>query len=240
MDRADHPLHRQRPPGRPRRPARAARAHPVRAGRARRLLGVRHARVLPARHGRAVEVVRLARGRGADQRPPGLRHRGRRPADPLPPRPVGGRGRHPAAAGPHLPGLAARLHRHDRPAGQPRGPRRQRGRRVPRGRAVDAGLRLVHPGRRHRLDDGAGGDGVRRADAPARLLVVRHPRQRRRRDGRPRAGDPGPGGLPRRPRAAPVLVPVRRPERVRGLRAEGVRRARAHAVVPVGRRLQLR
>ncbi|WP_278259036.1 hypothetical protein [Nocardioides convexus] len=49
----------------------------------------------------------------------------------------------------------------------------------------------------------------------------------------------GPGGLPRRARAAPVLVPVGRPGRVRGLRAEGVRRAGAHAVVPVGRRLQL-
>ncbi len=36
-----------------------------------------------------------------------------------------------------------------------------------------------------RLDDGPGGPHLRRADAPARLRVVRRPRQRRRRDGRP-------------------------------------------------------
>ena len=66
-----------------------------------------------------------------------------------------------------------------------------------------------------------------------RLRVVRRARHRRRRDGRPRAGDPRPRGLPRRARAAAVLLPVGRPGRVRGLRPEGVRRARAHAVVPV-------
>ena len=41
-----------------------------------------------------------------------------------------------------------------------------------------------------RLDHGPGGPDLRHADAPARLRVVRHPRQRRRRDGLPRAGDP--------------------------------------------------
>ena len=43
-----------------------------------------------------------------------------------------------------------------------------------------------------RLDDGPGRPHLRHADAPARLRVVRHPRQRRRRDGLARARDPGP------------------------------------------------
>ena len=40
---------------------------------------------------------------------------------------------------------------------------------------------------------------------------LRHPRQRRRRDGLPRAGRARPARVPRRARAAAVLVPVRRP-----------------------------
>ena len=88
------------------------------------------------------------------------------------------------------------------------------------------------------LDDGPGRPHLRHADAPARLRVLRHPRQRRRRDGLPRAGRPRPAGLPRRARAAAVLVPLRRSERVRAIRAQGVRRAGVPRLVPVGRRLQ--
>ena len=112
-------------------------------------------------------------------------------------------------------------------------------RRLPPRDPLDARLRLQHPGRRRRLDHGPGRPDLRRPDAPARLLVVRRPRQRRRRDDRSRARGAEPGGLPGGARAAAVLVPVRRPERVRGLRSEGVRRAGVHGLVPVGRRLQL-
>ena len=46
--------------------------------------------------------------------------------------------------------------------------------------------------RRRGLDDGRGRPRLRHPDAPARLRLLRHPRQRRRRDGLPRAGDAGP------------------------------------------------
>ena len=59
--------------------------------------------------------VRLARAGSADQRPPALPHRDRRPDDPLPARAVRRARGHAAAARPHLPRLVRRLPRHDRP-----------------------------------------------------------------------------------------------------------------------------
>ena len=114
------------------------------------------------------------------------------------------------------------------------------------GRAEDAfgrragcpGLRLPQPGHRGRLDHRPRRRALRQADAPARIteygihgsdngaLVARE------------LGLLEPRGLPRPARAAAVLVPVGRPGRVRAARAAGLRGTRAHAVVPVGRRLQ--
>ena len=88
------------------------------------------------------------------------------------------------------------------------------------GRAEDAfdvvvpdapGFGFSEPGRRAGLDDGARRTRLRHAHAPARLRLVRHPRQRQRRAGRPRARTARPGGLPRPARAAALLVPVGRP-----------------------------
>ena len=132
------------------------------------------------------------------------------------PRPLRRARRHPAAARAHLPGLVRRLPRHDRPAHRPGRARRT----APRTRSTWSipsmpGFGFSTPLVGERLDDGPGRPDLRHADAPARLRLVRHPRQRRRRDGLPRAGLLEPAGLPRRARAAAVLVPLRRPERVR-------------------------
>ena len=225
------PLPRRHPAGRPGRPRRPPGPHPAPPARPRRRLGLRRAQPLPGRDGRALaHGVRLARAGGADQRLPALPHRDRRPDDPLPARAVRRARRHAAAARPHLPGLVPRLPRHDRAA---------RATAVLRlGHPLDAGLRLQHAGGRPRLDDGPGRAHLRHADAPPRLRQLRHPRQRRRRDGRARARPPRPARLPRRARAAPVLVPVRRPGRVREPGARRLRGPRAPAVVPVRRRLQ--
>ena len=99
--------------------------------------------------------------------------------------------------------------------------------RLPRRRPVDAGLRLLHAPGRRRLDEGPGGRRLRLADAPARLRLLRHPRAvTAARWLLPRAGHPRSRGLPRRTRAAAVLVPEWRVRRDGLLRGEGVRRAR--------------
>ncbi len=102
------------------------------------------------------------------------------------------------------------------------------------------GFGFSTPAGGRRLDDGPGGPRVRLADAPARLRLLRHPRQRRRRHGVPRARHPRPRGLPRSARAAAVLVPEWRARRDGRLRGEGVRRARTPAVVPERRRATTR
>ena len=160
--------------------------------------------------------------------------------DPLRPRPLR-RGRRDAAAAPaHLPGLVRRVPGRDRAADRPGGPRRPGRGRLPRRGPVDARLRVQHAAGRGRLDDGPGRADLRHPDAPARLRVLRHPRQRRRRDGLPRAGRARPARVPRGARAAAVLLPVRGRGRVRQLRAEGVRGAGVPRLVPVRRRLQPR
>ena len=60
-----------------------------------------------------------------------------------------------------------------------------------------------------------------------RLHVVRRARLRQRRDRRARARDAGSRGLPRRPRPAAVLLPLRRPGGVREDDARRLRRARS-------------
>ena len=79
--------------------------------------------------------------------------------------------------------------------------------------------------------------GLRHPDAHPGLRVLRRPRLRQRGARRPRARPPRARGLPRPPRPPAVLLPLGRPLGVRAPRAAGLRRARAHAVVPVGRRL---
>ena len=90
-----------------------------------------------------------------------------------------------------------------------------RRRRLPPGHPEPARDGLQHPAGRRRLDHGALRPSLRHADAPARLRRVRGARLRRRGDGVPRAGHARPRRLPRRARAAAVLVPVGRPDRVR-------------------------
>ena len=196
------------------RPAPPAGAHPLRRPRARRQLGLRHPGRLPARHGHPLARVRLAGPGAADQRRAPVRDRDRRAAGALRARPLGRAGRHPAAARAHLPRDLRRVPRHDRPAHRPGGARRPGRGRVSPGHPVDPGLRVLHPADRRRpgrtgLDDGPGGPHLRHPDAPARLRLLRRARQRRRRADLPRAGHPGPRRLPRRARAAAVLVPVR-------------------------------
>ena len=116
-----------------------------------------------------------------------------------------------AAAAAHLPRLVRRVPRRDRAADRPGGPRRPGRGRVPRRDPVDARLRVQHAAGRGRLDDGPGRADVRHPDAGARLRVLRHPRQRRRRDDLPRARRARPARVPRRARAAALLVPVRAP-----------------------------
>ena len=81
---------------------------------------------LPARHGRPLaHGLRLARAGGADERVPALPDRDRRPDRPLHPRAVRRAGRDAAAARPHLPRLVRRLPRHDRAADRPGRARRR-------------------------------------------------------------------------------------------------------------------
>ena len=125
------------------------------------------------------------------------------------------------------------------PAARPGRSRRRGGRRVLGRRPVDAGVRLQHAGGRPWLDDGPRRPHLRHADAPPRLRQLRHPRQRRRRDGRPRAGAAEPARLPRRctcctcSRSRPATRPSSRSWSPNDYAAP-----RAPAVVPVGRRLQ--
>ncbi len=163
--------------GRPRRPAGPPRAHPASAAGARRRLGLRYSERLAQRGARGVEVLRLACRRSPAERAPAVPHRDRRTDDPLHPRPLEGGERDPAAARAQLPGHRDRLPRDDRPARRPGRARRQ-GRGCLLGRhPVAAGLRLQHPGRRPRLDDGARCPHLRQADARPRLRELRRARQ---------------------------------------------------------------
>ena len=142
---------------------------------------------------------------------PELRHRDRRPDRPLRPRPLGREDATPLLLLHTYPGSFAEFLDMIGPLTDPE---------AHGGRAEDAfhvvvpsmpgfGFSTPMGGRRGRLDHGPGRPDLRHADAPARLRLLRHPRQRRRRDGLAGAGGPGPRGLPRRARAAAVLVPVR-------------------------------
>ena len=181
--------------------------------RARRLLGRR---------------VRLA-GAGGGARPAAALPRpARRPRDPLRARPGRRAGRARPAAGPQprLAGLVLALHEGHPAAHRPRRARRRPGRRVRRGRARHAGLRLLRPpdrpaARLHRRRRPVG-----RADERPRLPAVRRGGRRHRqpREPLPRARPPRPGrGRPPHRRGPARLH--RRPGRPHARGARLARRA---------------
>ena len=183
----DPPLPHRDPAGRPRRPGRPPGAHPVRPGRARRLLGVRHPDVVPPR---AVDRWRTAfdwrAAGGADEHVPEV------PAPRSTGRPI-----HFLHVRSAEPGARALVLTHTYPGsflefldmigpltdpvahGGRAGGRlpRRRSRRCPASGSAPAG-RSTPGGRGPRRPH------LGRADAPARLRVLRRPRQRRRRHDR--------------------------------------------------------
>ena len=138
-----------------------------------------------ARAGRVLaRRLRLARPRGAAQRAPAVPHRDRRAVHPLRPRPVAASGRPTVAARARLARLDRRVPRRDSAADRPGGARRGRGRRVPRRRAVAAGLRVLGTDSYSGLGRGADRARVHGADGPSRLRPVRRAGRRLGRAGR--------------------------------------------------------
>ena len=123
----DHALPHRHPAGRPRRPPGPARPRALarRAPRRRRLR--RQPVVRPLARRPLAERLRLARGRGPDQRLPAVHDRDRRPARPLPPRPLARAGRAAAHRDPRLARIDRRVPRHHRPADRSPEPRRRPG-----------------------------------------------------------------------------------------------------------------
>lgn len=168
--RPDHqPVRRRHRPGRPGRSPPPVGPHPLRRPAGRRRLGAGHPGRTPPGYRRSLARLRLARGRGAAERVPPVPHPDRRTDHPLPAHPLRARGRGPAAAHPHLPGVGARLPRPDRSAHRSRGPRRHGSRRVPSGDPEPARNGFQHPARRRRVDHGADRPCLRHPDAGARL-----------------------------------------------------------------------
>ena len=158
-----------------------ARHRPRVPARARRLLGRR---------------VRLARAGGGAEPPAALPRAARRPRDPLRARPRRGAAGAGAAAGaqPRLAGLVLALHEGHPAADRPRGARRRPRRRVRRGGARHARLRLLRPPDRPPLDSIAVAGLWAELMAAARLPAVRRGGRRHR---QPRV--PLPGAQPPRP-----------------------------------------
>ena len=112
--------------------------------------------------------------------------------------------------------VGGRVPRHDRPADRSPRPRRRPRRRVPPRDPVDPWGRLLRADPRAGLGHDAHRRRLGRAHAPPRLRALRGARQRRRLDdlarGRPLRRRPRGG----RPRHAALLLPLGRPDRVRG------------------------
>ena len=165
---------------------------------ARRLLGQR---------------VRLVGPAGIPELVPAVHDLGRRPDDPLRPRPLVRGRRHTSPPAPRLPELVRRVQPDDRPARRPGSERRSRRGGVPRGHPVDARLRLLHAAELSGLGHPADRRGLRPDHDRARLRALRRSRRRRR----------------RRPGRA-ALHPGRRPgHRVAGRHRSGRDRDRVHA-----------
>ena len=230
----DHPpLPRRDPAGRPRRPARPPRPHPAAPSPAP---GDDWDYGTPNHYLREMvdhwqHGVRLARAGGADQRAPALPHRDRRPDDPLPARPVRRADATPLLLAHTYPGSFLDF----LDVSSPLTRRRFSTSSIP----SMPGFGFSTPVVDRRLDDGPGRAHLRHADAPPRLRRVRRrTAATAARWSRASSALLDPPGLPRRARAAAVLVPVGRPGRVREAGARRLRGARAPAVVPVRRRLQ--
>jgi hypothetical protein len=153
------------------------------------------------------DQVRLAQAGGAAERPAPVHHHDRRPGHPLPARALETRRR---AADDHharLAGLGPGDAEGDRAADRPDRPRRQRGRRVPSGHPVDAGLRLLRQADDRGLEPGPHGPRLADPDGPPRLRALRVAGRRLGLGGVGRDGPAetaGPAGHPRhhgRPRS---------------------------------------
>ena len=102
------------------------------------------------------------------------------------------------------------------PLTDPARPRRRRRRRLRCGHPVAARLRVLRAHHRAGLGRPADRAGLGRAHGPARLWPLRRPRQRRRRDRGPPPGTRRPRPCHRGPCQPDLLLPLRRPGRVRG------------------------
>ena len=152
----------------------ASRADEVPQPGRRRRLGDGHRAGVPPDVARVLErPVRLARARGPLQRVRADRHRSRRPAHPLPARALTGARRAAAPALARLARVGHRVPRRARSALEPERPRRRSRRRVPRGRAVASGLRLLRSHARTRLAPASDGAGVHAGDGRPRLRPLR-------------------------------------------------------------------
>ena len=154
----------------------------------------------PAARAALVLGLRHASRAGPPQRVAAVPHGRRRPGRALPARPLP-RTRRPAAGDhPWLARLGGGVPEGDRSAHRPRRPRRRPIRRVPRGRAVAAGLRMVRQAGAARLGRSPDRRSVGAADAAPGLRPLRCPGRRLGVDGHDGDGDPPPhppGGDPR-------------------------------------------
>ena len=130
------------------------------------------------------DIVRLAAAGGAAQRAGALPHPRRRPVDPLRPRPFVAARRPAPAPDARLAGLRGGVPRRHPAAHRAGGPWRARRGRVPRRRAVVAGLRVLGADTHARLGPDAHRPGVRRPDGAARVRAVRGAGRRLGRAGR--------------------------------------------------------
>ena len=169
----------------------------------------------PLTGGSMAERLRLASGRGPDQPVPAVHDRDRRPAHPLPPRSFARARRVAADRDPRLAGIDRGVPGHHRTAyGSPEPWWRPRERFPPR-HPVHAGLWLLWPYPRARLEPLSNRRGLGGADAPARLRAVWRGGQRRRIDDLARGGPTGSRARHRGARHADLLVPLGRPVRIR-------------------------
>ena len=174
-------VHHRRAGRGPRRPAGAPAERALPRPARRRRVDLRQR---PRLHARADGVlarrVRLARAGAGPQPLRPLQDRHRRARCPLHP-PARRRPRRvPADDHPRLARLVRGVPQDHRAADRPGRPRGRPCRRLPPGRPVDSGLRLLGPAARGGLQPAADGGNLRQADGPPRLRPLRHAGRRLR------------------------------------------------------------